>query len=39
MYSLRPRDTQRDISKQPVKQEVAFGEEEVMVWHTERRLR
>ena len=35
----RPRDTQRDIIKQTVKQKVAFGEEEVIVWHTESMLR
>jgi putative resolvase len=34
-----PRDTQRDIIKQTVKQKVAFGEEEVIVWHTESMLR
>jgi hypothetical protein len=34
-----PRDTQRDIIKQAVKQKVAFGEEEVIVWHTESMLR
>jgi hypothetical protein len=34
-----PRDTQRDSIKQAVKQKVAFGEEEAIVWHTERKLR
>jgi len=34
-----PRDTQRDSIKQAVKQKVACGEEETIVWHTERRLR
>ncbi len=36
---IRPRDTQRDSIKQAVKQKVACGEEEAIVWHTERRLR
>jgi hypothetical protein len=34
-----PRDAQRDITKQTEKQKVAFGEEEVIVWHTESMLR
>jgi hypothetical protein len=34
-----PRDTQRDSIKQTVNQESAFEEEEVIMWHTERRLR
>ena len=37
--SRDPRDTQRDSIKQAVKQKVAFGEEEAIVWHTERKLR
>jgi len=39
LYCQSPRDTQRDSIKQAVKQKVAFGEEEAIVWHTERRLR
>jgi len=34
-----PRDTQRDSIKQAVKQKVACGEEEAIVWHTESMLR
>src|SRR5712692_2636100 len=39
LETQHPRDTQRDSIKQAVKQKVAFGEEEAIVWHTERRLR